>query len=155
MQAGPTRGLNALPHVTRGGARRGQPGQSRPLCAVRRRKASPRRILAAMAIPRIAPGQVLDVLPLGAELQQAKTVALFKSENLEVIRLVLRAGKSFPPHKVPGEITIQCIEGAMAVSVEGGEVILRAGQLVYLSGNALHGVLAQEDSSALVTITLV
>jgi quercetin dioxygenase-like cupin family protein len=108
-----------------------------------------------MAIPHIAPGQVLDVLPLGADLQQAKTVALFKSENLEVIRLVLRAGKSLPPHKVPGEITIQCIEGAIVVSVEGGEVILRAGQLVYLSGNALHGVLAQEDSSALVTIALV
>lgn len=97
----------------------------------------------------------MDVLPLGATLASARTVALFKSENLEVIRLVLRAGKSLPPHQVPGEITIQCIEGAIAVSVDGGEVTLRAGQLVYLKGKALHGVLAQEDSSALVTITLV
>ncbi len=108
-----------------------------------------------MAIPHLAPGQVLNVLPLGAGLHQAKTVALFKSENLEVIRLVLCAGKSLPPHRVPGEITIQCIEGAITVSVEESDRLLRAGQLVYLSGNALHGVLAHEDSSALVTITFV
>jgi quercetin dioxygenase-like cupin family protein len=121
---------------------------------VRRREAHHRRILAVMALSHIAPGQIIDLAPLGPKLQVARTVALFKSENLEVIRLVLQAGKSLPPHKVAGEITIQCIEGAISVSAKGTQTSLRAGQLIYLAGDVLHGVLADEDSSALVTIAL-
>ncbi|MBB4841707.1 quercetin dioxygenase-like cupin family protein [Paucibacter oligotrophus] len=108
-----------------------------------------------MAIPHISPGQVLDLRPLGAGLHEAKTVALFKSEHLELIRLVLLAGKSLPPHKVAGDITIQCIEGAITVSLEADECLLRAGQMLYLAGKALHGVHALEDSSALLTIALI
>ena len=62
-----------------------------------------------MAIHHAHPGEPIDVQPLGARLPEAKTSALFKSADLEVTRLVLLAGKSLPPHKVPGEITIQCI----------------------------------------------
>lgn len=108
-----------------------------------------------MAIPHALPGQVVDVLPLGARLAEHKTTALFKASNLEVMRLVLRAGKSLPPHKVAGEITIHCIEGTMLVSVEGVEHELKAGQLLYLEGNVVHGVQAVEGVSALVTLALV
>jgi quercetin dioxygenase-like cupin family protein len=84
-----------------------------------------------------------------------KIVALFKSEHLEVIRLVLTAGKSLPPHKVPGEITVQCIEGKIDVTAEGKSQVIRAGQMLYLSGGVTHGVVALEDASALVTIALI
>jgi quercetin dioxygenase-like cupin family protein len=70
------------------------------------------------------------------------------------MRLVLAAGKSLPPHKVPGEITIQCIEGCIEVVAEGNNHLLRAGQLLYLAGNAVHAVTALEDTSALVTVAL-
>ena len=70
------------------------------------------------------------------------------------MRLVLVAGKSLPPHKVPGEITVQCIEGSIDVTVDGKSHVLRAGQLLYLPGNVLHGVVALEDASALVTVAL-
>ena len=66
-----------------------------------------------MAIAHASPGEAIDVRPLGSRLRSEKIVALFKSEHLEVIRLVLTAGKSLPPHKVPGEITVLCIEGRM------------------------------------------
>jgi len=66
-----------------------------------------------MAIPHALPGQVVEVQPLGPRLAHEKTVALFKAQDLEVMRLVLPAGRSLPPHKVPGEITVQCIEGAI------------------------------------------
>jgi len=108
-----------------------------------------------MAIPHALPGQVVDVLPPGANLCDAKTVALFKSQDLEVMRLVLQAGKSLPPHKVPGEITIHCVAGAMSVTAEGAEHILRSGQLLYLRGSALHDVKALEDMCAIVTVALV
>lgn len=107
-----------------------------------------------MAITHARSGEPIDVLPLGGSLSLAKTVALFKSEDLEVMRLVLLAGKSLPPHKVAGEITIHCIEGRIDVTAEGKSHLLAAGQLLFLAGNVLHGVVALEDSSALVTVAL-
>lgn len=112
------------------------------------------RILEAMAIPHAQPGQAVDVGPLGSRLAQARTVALFKSEDLEVMRLVLQAGQSLPPHRVPGEITVQCIEGALDVAAEGRSHVLQAGQLLYLPGGVTHGVTALQDASALVTVAL-
>lgn len=107
-----------------------------------------------MAIPHAHPGQIVDVHPLGARLAGEKTRALFKSDGLELMHLVLRARQSLPPHKVPGDITIQCIEGLLEVDVDGQAKLLRAGQLLYLRGGALHGVTAVEASSALVTVAL-
>lgn len=108
-----------------------------------------------MAISHASSGEPIDVRPLGARLQGERTTALFKSEALEVIRLVLMAGKSFPPHRVQGEITIQCLEGQIEVTGEGTSQLLGAGQMLYLPGNALHGVFARVDASALVTIVLI
>jgi quercetin dioxygenase-like cupin family protein len=108
-----------------------------------------------MAIPHATPGQLIDVQPLGSRLQGEKTTALFKSEHLEVIRLVLQAGKSFPPHSVAGEITVHCIEGQIDVTAHGQSHVLCAGQMLFLSGGVEHGVVAIQDSSALVTIALV
>ena len=51
-------------------------------------------------------------------------------------------------------ITIQCIEGVLDVTVDERSHLLRAGQLLFLAGDALHGVTAIEDASALVTIAL-
>jgi quercetin dioxygenase-like cupin family protein len=107
-----------------------------------------------MAIPHARPGQAVDVQPFGARLADERTFALFKSEDLEVMRLVLSTGKSLPPHKVPGEITIHCIEGSMEVTADGRTHALSAGQLLYLPGAVVHGVTALEDSSALVTVAL-
>ena len=108
-----------------------------------------------MAIPHASPGEAIDVQPLGNRLLSEKIVALFKSEHLEVIRLVLAAGKSLPPHKVPGDITVLCLEGSIDVTAEGKSHVLGAGQLLYLTGGVTHGVVALEDASALVTIALV
>lgn len=107
-----------------------------------------------MAIEHARPGQAIDVHPLGSRLAAHQTTALFKSEDLEVMRLVLLAGNALPAHKVPGEITVQCIEGALDVTADGTSHLLRAGQLLYLSGGVVHGVTALDDSSALVTVAL-
>ena len=107
-----------------------------------------------MALSHAVPGQVLDVRPFGARLSSEKTVALFKSNDLEVMRLVLPAGKSLPPHKVAGEITIHCLEGALEIELPHSSVKLTAGELVFLAGGEMHGVTAVTDASALVTIAL-
>ena len=107
-----------------------------------------------MALSHANSGQPINVDPLGAGLPNARTVALFKTDELEVMRVVLLEGRSFPPHKVPGEITIQCIEGKIEVTADERTQVLHAGQLMYLSGDVLHSLLGLEDASALVTIVL-
>jgi quercetin dioxygenase-like cupin family protein len=59
------------------------------------------------------------------------------------------------PHKVVGEITIQCVEGVMSVTAESADHILRRGQLLYLQGDVLHSVHALENTCAIVTIAMV
>lgn len=108
-----------------------------------------------MALPHAVHGQVVDVGPLADRLAAEKSSAMFKSQDLEVIRIVLLAGKTLPLHKVPGEATIQCLEGAFDVMLAAGPVRLNAGQLVLLAPNEVHGVDAVTDCSALVTIALV
>ena len=107
-----------------------------------------------MAIPHAQPGQAIEVKPLGTRIAQETTVALFKSADLEVVRLVLLAGKSLSPHSVRGEITIHCIEGVIEVAFDGCTQLLHSGQMLYLAGGVSHGVKALQDVSALVTIAL-
>lgn len=107
-----------------------------------------------MAIPHASSGQIVDILPADGTLPSANSFALFKSAQLEVMRVVLPAGKAFPPHRVPGEITIQCLEGVIDLSVDGQSRVLRAGQLMKLDGGVLHGLVGVEYASALVTIVL-
>jgi quercetin dioxygenase-like cupin family protein len=107
-----------------------------------------------MAIPHARSGQIVDILPYDGTLPSAQSYALFKSDQLEVMRVVLPAGKAFPPHRVAGEITVQCLEGRIDFSVDGVSQELRAGQLMHLEGGVMHGLVGIEDSSALVTIVL-
>lgn len=107
-----------------------------------------------MALKHADPGQVIDLSPYGGGLAQAQSIALFKSEDLEVMRLVLMAGKTMPSHHVAGEITIQCIEGCVEISAGDATHVLRPGHLLYLSGRAPHALLALEDTSILVTVVL-
>ena len=107
-----------------------------------------------MAIPHAEPGDVIDVRPLGAALPAARSHALFKSNDLEVMRLVLRAGQELPPHTVTGEITLQCIEGRIAFSCAAGMRELGAGELIHSARNELHGLRALQDSSLILTVVL-
>ena len=106
-----------------------------------------------MALPQAQSGQIIDISPLGNGLRSAVSTALFKAEDLEVMRLVLLSGKGIPPHKVAGEVTIQCIEGVVEVSSDEVQT-LEAGKMMYLRGDEVHSLRAIEDASMLVTIFL-
>ena len=66
-----------------------------------------------MSIQHAKSGEIVQ-LPLGADLSSSKTTTLVKTADLELIRLVLPAGKEIPTHKAPGELTVQCLEGRVA-----------------------------------------
>lgn len=108
-----------------------------------------------MSIEHAKPGDVIDIAPYGKDrLQEVMSKAIFKSLDLEVIRLVLLKGDMMPLHQVRGEIIIQCIEGVLEVLVNEKSEQLRGYQLMFLEGGAPHAVRAIEDCSALVTIVL-
>jgi hypothetical protein len=46
-----------------------------------------------MAIPHAKPGEIVDIRPLGSALASAQTKTLVLAEQVEVIRLVVPAGK--------------------------------------------------------------
>lgn len=107
-----------------------------------------------MAIPHLSSGEVTSVLPLGDKLEQTPTTAFFKDEHLEVMRIILPAGKRMPDHAVDGPITVQCIEGEVDISMEGTHRIIRAGDLVYLAAGVPHELTAIRNASLLVTVVL-
>ncbi len=105
-----------------------------------------------MAIPHAGPGEVIDVRPLGTALASTKSHTLLKSEHVEVVRLVMMAGKEIAEHKAPGEITVQCLEGRIAFTALGQTHELTAGQLICLGAGELHSVRCMADASILLTI---
>lgn len=107
-----------------------------------------------MAIPHANPGDVIDVRPLGTALATTKTHTLLKTEHVEVVRLVMTAGKQIAEHKAPGEITVQCLEGKIAFTALGKTEELSAGQMLYLTAGEPHSVRCIEDASFLLTILL-
>ena len=107
-----------------------------------------------MALPHARSGQVVSILPLGAQLAHGNTSAILKATQLEVIRVVLQAGQALPQHETTGEITLQCLEGAVALQMLGTTHLLRAGDFVHLPAGTPHALQAQEDTSLLLTVCI-
>ena len=107
-----------------------------------------------MAQIHARPGDVIELKALGATLAQHVTTALIKSAQLELVRIVLPAGKAMREHRTRGEITVLCLEGLIEFSTPGATHRLAAGQLVHLAGGEPHALLALSDASALLTICL-
>jgi quercetin dioxygenase-like cupin family protein len=105
-----------------------------------------------MAMYHAAPGELIDLHPLGEGLRQAVSETLVRSDHLEIFRLVLAAGKSLPEHAVPSVTTLQCLEGIVELAAHGRSCKMRAGSLVYLAPGEAHALKALEDSAVLVTL---
>jgi quercetin dioxygenase-like cupin family protein len=93
-----------------------------------------------MSIHHASSGEVIDIRPLGIRVRESQTTTLVKTDQLEIIRLMLPAGKEIPAHKVAGPITVQCLEGRVEFYAHDKSLSLAAGQLVYLDGNQSHAL---------------
>ncbi len=106
-----------------------------------------------MAITHAEPGQVVDILG-EKDAAGEGTATLFKSQQLQVIRMEVLEGKELPAHRVAGPLTLQCLEGRVAVTARGRTQELRSGQMLYLLGDDEHGLKGIERSTLLLTIVL-
>lgn len=107
-----------------------------------------------MALKHAQPFEAIDLHPLAGQLAAAVSTSLIKSQGLQLMRVVLRAGQGLPEHLVRGEITLQCLEGRATVLTPGRRIELSAGQLTLLPAGEPHAVQAVEDTSLLVTVSL-
>ena len=107
-----------------------------------------------MAIPHAKPGEIVDARPLGAALPSAQTTTLVRAAQVEVIRLVVPAGKEIAEHRAKGEIVVQCLEGKVAFTAFGKMQNLESGKLIYLPTGEPHSLKGIENASLLLTILL-
>lgn len=107
-----------------------------------------------MAIPHAASGDLIDIAPLGKNIEGAGSTTLVRAEHIEVFRLILPAGKVLQEHTAAGSITIQCLEGVAEFDAHGRTQTLRPGTLVYLDDARPHAVRALEHTSLLITMHL-
>lgn len=105
-----------------------------------------------MAMHHAKSGEVVDLRPLGNKLAETKPTALVKTPSFEAARIVVLAGKEIPPHEVPGNVTLHCLEGCVRIALDHTSVELAAGEWVYLDGGERHSLNGIEDSSLLMTI---
>ncbi|OWW18894.1 cupin domain-containing protein [Noviherbaspirillum denitrificans] len=105
-----------------------------------------------MALHRPAPGELIDIRPLGDKLAEADSIALARTDDFEVMRVVMPAGKTIPEHSVPAELTLQCLEGTVDVQALGRTQTLEAGQMLYLHGNTPYALQARANASVLMTV---
>lgn len=106
-----------------------------------------------MALDHASSGQAITLLPPDLDLTKFSAIALTKTAEIELIRLILPAGKEMPEHHVKGEITVQCLAGELAF-ITDQSVTLKAGEMLYLEGGKPHALRAVSDAVALVTILL-
>lgn len=69
--------------------------------------------------------------------------------NLMLARLMLKTGARVPMHEHYHEQVSHVVEGALKFFIEGGETIVRAGEILCIPPHLPHEVIALEDSVAL------
>jgi quercetin dioxygenase-like cupin family protein len=104
-----------------------------------------------MALPHAAAGDIIDLRPYGEHLPHRPSTALFKSAWLEVLRMVLPAGRSVPQHHVAEELTVQCLEGDVEFQVGEKLHILQPQQMLCMAPNTPYAMRALSNASLLLT----
>ena len=105
-----------------------------------------------MATHHASPGEVVDLVTWAQDIPSERTKAIVKTEEMELARLVLPAGKAIPTHHVSGPIVFHCISGEIELTAMGEAQGLTPGQLSHLLPDEPYSVKAVEDSVVLLTI---
>ncbi len=93
---------------------------------------------------------VVDVV--AGDSAASDTAVLVKTKSLRVMRLAVPAGKQLDTHKAPGEVTLYCVKGRVALFVEGVPHELAVGQMAHLPPAVPHAVRGKEDAVLLLSI---
>ncbi len=73
---------------------------------------------------------------------------------LTLVLFAFEEGGSLDDHKAAGVVTIQALEGELAVRTEAGEYRLLPNMMVVLAPNVRHSVVAAQESAMLLSVCL-
>jgi quercetin dioxygenase-like cupin family protein len=107
-----------------------------------------------MALHHAKSGELIALQRGEDDIANFTSIALIKTDHMELIRLVIPKEKPMPEHWVEGEMTLLCLEGEIAFQAHGRTTILRPNEMVYLAGGEPHAIQANHDAVALMTILL-
>ena len=79
-------------------------------------------------------------------------MTLVKQPIFRVVLVALQAGAEIGTHETEGPITLQTLEGRLAIHVGAKVVELAAGQLLVLRPGQRHSMHVDEDSAFLLTL---
>ncbi|MGE8655866.1 MAG: cupin domain-containing protein [Achromobacter sp.] len=107
-----------------------------------------------MALVHANPLDVIDLLPPreSTAVDAAVSLSLLRTVNVQLIRLVLPAQHRMPSHRVPGELTLQCLSGHVDIETPARTCTLAAGQLVMLPPDEPHCLYARAPAVVLLTL---
>jgi quercetin dioxygenase-like cupin family protein len=105
-----------------------------------------------MATHHASPAEIVDLGIWAQDIPNEQTKAIVKTEEMELVRLVIPAGKEIPTHKVSGPIIVHCLDGKIEFTAMGTTQVLISGQLLHLLPDEPHSLKAVEDSVVLLTI---
>ena len=97
-------------------------------------------------------GEALPLHPKVIDWTLSDHTNILRLDGLEVIRLVLPAGKKLPKHQSPGHLILQCLEGKIQFSTDSKTFEISAGHFVHLPAHEPHAVEALENSLLMLTI---
>jgi nucleotide-binding universal stress UspA family protein len=99
------------------------------------------------------PGQMIDVRPVATgRAAGARSTTLFKSDAVQLVLLVVPAGKEIAEHNTKGETIVHCLDGSIALDAFGKTQMLEAGHLVHLPAGEPHRLKGTADALLLLTI---
>ena len=79
-------------------------------------------------------------------------ITLFKSDGMRVVLIALHKGSEMKPHTAPGIISVQVLEGKIDFHTDQQSATLSKGQMLTLHERIQHRVVAQEESTFLLTL---
>lgn len=78
---------------------------------------------------------------------------LMETETSKEIRILFKKGQEMKEHKTKFPITVEVHEGEINFGVNGEEINLEAGDLIYLDPNVPHNLYAKHDSIVRLTLS--
>lgn len=100
----------------------------------------------------IKAGEVVNLDTLKQDMSPDSSYALIKTPDMEVIRMVVPAGRDVEEHSVAGEVSVQCLRGEVEFYIGDETKKLTKGSWLFLNRNQPHALKGVTDAVLLVTI---
>lgn len=84
---------------------------------------------------------------------KVSVTVMMETETSKEIRILFKKGQTMKEHKAGFPITVEIHQGTIDFGMNGENMILETGDLIYLNANVPHDLLAKEDSIVRLTLS--